>query len=41
MNRVKAVTTEPDFILDSYFDSRAARALPVYGVPGRIDHSNF
>ena len=41
MERVKAVTTEPDYILDSYFSIRAARALPVYSVPGRIDHNNL
>lgn len=38
MARVKAVTTEPDYIFDSYFNIRAARALPTFGVPGLIDH---
>ena len=37
-SRVKAVTTAPDFILDSWFTIRAARGLPTFGVPGLIDH---
>lgn len=36
--RVIAVPTEPHFILDSYFSLRCARPMPVYGVPGLIDH---
>lgn len=27
-------TVEPDFIVDCYFDVKAARALPTYGIPG-------
>lgn len=38
MERIKAVTTEPDFLFDSYFDLKCARPMPVYGVPGLIDH---
>lgn len=38
LNRVKAVTSAPDFLLDCYFKVKAARALPTYGVPGLIDH---
>ncbi|QBQ83331.1 MAG: major capsid protein [Microviridae sp.] len=38
MARVKAVTTEPDFILDSYFKLSCARPMPVYSVPGLMDH---
>lgn len=38
MARVKAVTSEPDFLFDSYFDLKCARPMPVYGVPGLIDH---
>ena len=38
MARIKAVTTEPDFIFDSFFDLKCARPMPVYGVPGLIDH---
>lgn len=38
MERVKAVTSEPDFLFDSYFDLKCARPMPVYGVPGLVDH---
>ena len=38
MDRVKAVSNEPDFIFDSVFDVRCARPMPVYSVPGLIDH---
>lgn len=34
MSRIKAVTTEPDFIFDSYIKMICARPMPVYGVPG-------
>lgn len=37
MNRILAVPTEPDFILDSYFQYRCVRPMPTYGVPGNID----
>lgn len=36
--RVVAVTTEPQFIFDSYFDLQCARPMPTYSVPGLIDH---
>lgn len=36
--RVVAVPSEPNFILDAYFSLRCARPMPVYGVPGMIDH---
>jgi len=36
--RVVAVVDEPQFIMDSYMRLRTARAMPVYGVPGLIDH---
>lgn len=36
--RVVAVPSEPNFIWDSYFLFRCARPMPVYGVPGLIDH---
>jgi len=29
---------EPDFIFDSYFKLRCVRPMPLYGVPGMIDH---
>jgi len=36
--RVVAVPSEPTFIFDSWFQLRCARPMPVYGVPGLIDH---
>lgn len=36
--RVVAVPTEPHFIGDFYFRMRCARPMPVYGVPGLMDH---
>ena len=38
IDRVIAVNTEPHFLLDSYFNYICARPMPVYGVPGLIDH---
>lgn len=38
IERVIAVPSEPHFIFDSYFRLRCARPMPVYGVPGLIDH---
>lgn len=38
MARVQAVTSEPDFIADLYFNIKAARPMPLFGVPGMIDH---
>ena len=38
VDRVIAVQTEPHFIFDSYFQLRCARPMPMYGVPGLIDH---
>lgn len=38
IDRVIAVTTEPHFLFDSYISIKAARPMPVYGVPGLIDH---
>ena len=32
--RVSAVPTEPNFLLDVFFSGRAARPMPLYGVPG-------
>jgi hypothetical protein len=36
--RVLAVPSEPQFIGDFYFSMRCARPMPVYGVPGMMDH---
>ena len=38
VDRVIAVQDEPQFIFDSYFQMHCARPMPVYGVPGLIDH---
>ena len=38
MDRVVAVTTEPDFTLDCYFNYQCARPIPLFSVPGLIDH---
>ncbi len=38
IDRVIAVTTEPHFLFDSYFQLTCARPMPVFGVPGLIDH---
>ena len=38
VSRVIAVPTEPEFIFDSYFNLTCARPMPVYSVPGLIDH---
>jgi hypothetical protein len=36
--RVIAVPSEPHCLFDGYFRLRCARPMPVYGVPGLIDH---
>ena len=38
IDRVIAVPDEPHFIFDGYFSMRCARPMPLYGVPGLIDH---
>lgn len=38
IDRVVQVTTEPDFIVDTYFKMRCTRPMPLYSVPGLIDH---
>jgi len=38
IDRVIAVPTEPHFLFDSYIQMRCTRPMPVYGVPGLIDH---
>lgn len=37
-DRVIAVPSEPHFIGDFYFRMRCARPMPLYGVPGMMDH---
>lgn len=38
VDRVIAVPSEPHMLWDSYFHLRCARPMPVYSVPGLIDH---
>lgn len=38
VDRVIAVNTEPHFLFDAYFDLNCARPMPIYGVPGMMDH---
>lgn len=38
VDRCIAVPSEPHFIADFYFNLRCARPMPLYGVPGFIDH---
>lgn len=38
VERVIAVPSEPQFLFDSHIRVRAARPMPVYSVPGMIDH---
>lgn len=38
IDRIIAVPTEPHFIFDSYTSLKCARPMPVFGVPGLIDH---
>jgi len=38
VDRVIAVVSEPHFLFDSYFKLKCARPMPMYSVPGMIDH---
>ena len=38
LDRALAISTEPHIIADFYFDMRCARPMPLYGVPGNLDH---
>lgn len=38
VSRVVAVQNEPQFILDAWFDLKCIRPMPVYSVPGLVDH---
>jgi len=38
VSRVVAVASQPNFVFDSFFKMVCARPMPVYGVPGLIDH---
>ncbi len=37
LDRAIQIPTEPHFIADFFFDIKAARPLPVYGIPGNLD----
>ncbi len=38
IDRIIAIPSEPHFLFDSYFTYRCARPMPVFSVPGLIDH---
>lgn len=38
VSRVIAVQNEPQFLLDTYFSLNCVRPMPVYSVPGLVDH---
>lgn len=38
IDRVIAVPSEPHMIFDSFFDLKCARPMPLYSVPGFVDH---
>lgn len=38
IDRIVAVTSEPDFILDCFFDLKCTRPMPTFAIPGLIDH---
>lgn len=38
IDRVVAVPSEPEFIMDAWFSIKHVRPMPVYSVPGMIDH---
>lgn len=38
MSRIEAVPSEPDFKFDCFFSYTCARPMPVYAIPGLIDH---
>lgn len=38
LDRVVAVTSEPKFLLDVFFDLKHSRPMPMFSVPGLVDH---
>lgn len=38
MTRIKAVSSAPDFLFDSYFNMKCVRPMPTYSIPGYVDH---
>jgi hypothetical protein len=38
LDRAISVPSQPHFVFDAYFDMKCARPMPLYGVPGNLDH---
>ncbi len=38
LDRAVSVPAEPQFVCDFYFNMKCARPMPLYGVPGNLDH---
>lgn len=38
ITRIEFVTTQPAFVMDTYTKVKAVRPMPVYSIPGMIDH---
>jgi len=38
IDRIIAVTSEPHFLFDAFFDFKCARPMPTFSTPGMIDH---
>ena len=38
LDRAIAINTEPHFIFDAYINLKCARPMPLFGVPGNLDH---
>lgn len=38
IDRIQVVTDEPAFVMDSFIQIKAVRPMPVYSIPGLIDH---
>ena len=38
IDRIIAVPAEPHFLADFWFDVKCDRPMPIYAVPGLIDH---
>ena len=38
LDRAISVPSQPQFIFDAFFDMKCARPMPLYGVPGNLDH---
>ena len=38
LDRAIAIPSEPQFIFDSYIEMTCARPMPLYGIPGNLDH---